>query len=178
VPIPYTKRKSMTDARHFCPDCGNIEIQITRKYILMPEAEDSGASANCPNCGWEGPLSSTVGAVTSESFWDMERVASVLLRVVAKHATGPFVQVMEFAGLLPRERRTTSADPAVIAEVRAHNEMRDEARDAVLREMLAATITAGFEEASKWHEYFSETHEHPAYAEAAGDEVYGGDSEA
>jgi predicted RNA-binding Zn-ribbon protein involved in translation (DUF1610 family) len=155
----------MADARHFCPDCGGIDIQITRQFVLLAEAEDTGATAKCPNCGWEGPLSKTVGAVTAEQFWDIERVGEVLLRVVSKHAAGPFVQVMEFVGLIPtkktleefadsigyEKKADLGADGDLKEKLAKYNEMVDSMREQVVKAMLAASITAGFEEAEKMH---------------------------
>ena len=154
------------DARHFCPECGGIDLQVQRQYILLAEAEDTGASARCPNCGWEGPLSKTVGAVSSEQFWDIERVGEVLLRVVSKHAAGPFIQVMEFTGLLPR-RREPGDDKDEAARV-AHNEIVDEMRTEVVRAMLSGAITGGFEAAERAHRAYAAklgTEVHPALAE-------------
>lgn len=163
----------MADARHFCPDCGSIDLQITRQFILVPKEEDTGATAKCPNCGWEGPLSKTVGAVTSEKFWDIEGVGEVLLRVVSKHAAGPFIQVMEFVGLLPRKKTPQEfavelgiikegdlgndllGDEGFSTRFHAYNTMVDQMREQVVRAMLAASITAGFEEAEKVHRAFS-----------------------
>lgn len=158
----------MADARHFCPDCGSIDLVIEDKLLVHvhPESEDTHR-AKCPNCGWEGPLGKTVGAVTTDQFWDIERVGEVLLRVVSKHAAGPFVQVMEFVGLLPRKMTLVDfaksvgavppdhvgdvADDSVISSWRAHCDMVDKMREGVVKAMLAASITAGFEEAERVH---------------------------
>jgi predicted RNA-binding Zn-ribbon protein involved in translation (DUF1610 family) len=144
----------MAEARHFCPDCGGIDIQIQRKHILLSEAEDTGATAKCPNCGWEGPLSSTVGAVTSEQFWDIEKIGEVLVRVVSKHAAGPFVQVMEFVGLMQKPLLELPADWTE-ADMRQHNELVASGREQVVKAMLAAAISAGFEEAEKVHRVYA-----------------------
>lgn len=160
----------MAEARHFCPDCGNIDIQVTRKFVLLTEEEDTGATAACPNCSWEGPLSKAVGAVSSEQFWDFQRVAEVLLRVVSKSAAGPFVQVMEFVGLLPKrmgiveyakEAEYRGSDPAsdtaLLDQFKEYNRFVEQAQDSVVRAMLEGALTAGFAEAEKWHRSYSET---------------------
>ncbi len=142
------------DARHFCPDCGGIDLAITKQFITLTNAENSGSTAKCPNCGWAGTLADTVGAASREGFWDIDRVGHVLLRVVAKHTAGPFIQVMEFVGLLPRARVLTpeqAADPKLVAEVQQHNEIVESARDGILHAVIGAAITAGFEEAEQWH---------------------------
>ena len=162
----------MADARHFCPDCGGIDLQISRQFILLDEAEDTGATAKCPNCGWGGPLSKTVGAVTSEQFWDINRIGDVLLRVVSKHAAGPFIQVMEFVGLFQRPM-TQDQVPAdwTDADIRQHNELVATGREQVVKAMLAAAISAGFEEAEKVHRTYAVTMNIPLHPALQGDEV-------
>jgi predicted RNA-binding Zn-ribbon protein involved in translation (DUF1610 family) len=173
----------MADARHFCPDCGSIDLQITRQFVLVSKEEDTGATAKCPNCGWEGPLSKTIGAVTSEEFWDIERVGDVLLRVVSRHAAGPFVQVMEFVGLLPRKKELREladelgypkdfpdlgGEGDLREKLAKYNTMVDQMREIVLKEMLAASISAGFEAAEKVHREFAaktKTRPHPMFLE-------------
>lgn len=144
----------MADARYFCPDCGSIDLEITEKSVIIsPDAKEG--HAKCPNCGWEGSLKDTVGAVTSEQFWDFKRVGDVLMRVIARHAAGPFVQVMEFVGLLPKKYATAPVNPDGSSwsakDLQEHNELVDLARERILRAMLAACITAGFEEAERVH---------------------------
>lgn len=154
----------MAEARHFCPDCGNIEIQVERKFILLTEEEDTGATASCPNCGWSGSLSKAVGAVSSEQFWDFRRIADVLMRVVSKSAAGPFIQVMEFVGLLPKrvglgefakmvsyEGADPALDPRLIDQFKKYNDFVEQAQDGVVRAMLEGALTSGFAEAEKWH---------------------------
>lgn len=167
----------MADARHFCPDCGNIELVIEDKLLVHVRPESEGAHrAKCPNCGWEGPLSKTVGAVTSEQFWDIERVGEVLLRVVSKHAAGPFVQVMEFVGLIPKKKTLKEFKEALEAQheelgiegaieerLVRYNAMVDHLREQVVKEMLAATITAGFEAAEKAHRLYAEKTKTPLH---------------
>jgi predicted RNA-binding Zn-ribbon protein involved in translation (DUF1610 family) len=154
----------VAEARHFCPDCGNIEIQVNRKFVLLSEEEDTGATAACPNCGWSGPLSKAIGAVSSEQFWDFRRVAEVLMRVVSKSAAGPFVQVMEFVGLLPKRMGVVeyakqaeyrgsdpSNDDALLGKFKEYNLLVEQAQDSVVRAMLEGALTFGFAEAEKWH---------------------------
>ena len=144
----------MAEARHFCPDCGSIDLVIERKYVTMSAAEDTGATAKCPNCSWDGALSKTLGAVSAEQFWDIERVGDVLLRVVQKNAAGPMVQVLEFAGLLPRLKQ--APDEEVTAAMLAdHNALAQQCRDIVMREVFEASITAGFAAAERAHRIYA-----------------------
>jgi ribosomal protein S27AE len=163
----------VADARHFCPDCGSIDL------VHTPIA----GNVKCPNCGWGGALSQTIGAVSREQFWDAERLAAVLLRVVTAHAAGPMVQVLEFAGILPRKigalevrgrevidggKRVVVETPEEMAEyiraaeirarspeTKAHNARVQQMRDAVMRRIFEAAITAGFEEAERQHRLYA-----------------------
>lgn len=146
----------MADARHFCPDCGGIDLQIDETTtIITLEGSKPQRTAQCPNCSWSGPLTATIGAVTTEQFWDFKRVGDVLMRVIGRHAAGPFVQVMEFVGLLPRPYETPpkNADGSMWSptDLRTHNRLVREAREEILRAMIGAAIAAGFETAEKWH---------------------------
>lgn len=172
----------MADARHFCPDCGNIELIVAETTIIT---DDRGAEARCPNCSWVGPLSGTVGAVSSEQFWDLNRISNVLLRVVSKYAAAPFVQVMEFIGLLPRpEHEGTPTDEWVEADyemaraARKNNQIVEEARDHVLKAMIGAAITAGFEEAERQHRIWAVKMNKPLHhvlrADPKDEKVFGG----
>lgn len=162
----------MADERHFCPECGGIDLIFEDKLISHIRPGAKGATpAKCPNCGWEGVLSETIGAVTKEVFWDIEKISSVLLRVVAKHAAGPFVQVMEFVGLLPRKMslilfaKSTGRVPSdhtgdvtdeqTIRAWREHETLVEESRDAVLKAMLTGALTAGFEAAERCHRVYA-----------------------
>lgn len=181
----------MADARHFCPDCGNIEIQVHRKFVLLSEEEDTGATASCSNCGWNGPLSKAVGAVSSEQFWDFRRVAEVLMRVVSKSAAGPFIQVMEFVGLLPKRLGIgefakmvayEGADPALdtrlIDQFKKYNDFVEQAQDGVVRAMLEGALTSGFAEAEKWHRMHaasSDTAVHNIFNEEGAEREFGGE---
>lgn len=178
----------MAEARHFCPDCGNIEIQVHRKFVLLSEEEDTGATATCPNCGWEGPLSKAVGAVSSEQFWDFQRVAEVLMRVVSKSAAGPFIQVMEFVGLLPKrmgiveyakEVECRSSDPAndsaLIDQFKEYNRLVEQAQDSVVRAMLEGALTSGFAEAEKWHRAHASATDTPVNPILDADREFGGE---
>ena len=178
----------MADARHFCPDCGSIDIQITRKFVLLSEEEDTGATADCPNCGWSGALSKAVGAVSSEQFWDFERVAEVLMRVVSKSAAGPFVQVMEFVGILPKRLgikeyakevsfagNDPAADPALLDGFKKYNAFVEQAQDGVVRAMLEAALTAGFAEAERWHRAHATFNNTPVHQVFEAEREFGGE---
>ena len=172
----------MADARHFCPDCGNIELIVAETTIIT---DDRGAEARCPNCSWVGPLTGTIGAVSSEQFWDLSRISNVLLRVVSKYAAAPFVQVMEFVGLMPKiEYEGVPADDweesdyERAREVRKNNQIVEEARDNVLKAMIGAAITAGFEEAEKQHRVWAVKMNKPLHhvlqADPKDEKVFGG----
>jgi hypothetical protein len=156
----------MADSRYFCPDCGSIDLEITEKSVIIsPDAKEG--RAKCPNCGWEGTLKDTIGALTTEQFWDYKRVGDILMRVIAKHAAGPFVQVMEFVGLLPRKHPSPPVNPDgsvwSAADTQLHNELVDTARERILRAMLAATITAGFEESERVHRLWATKFNQPLH---------------
>jgi len=138
----------MAEARHFCPDCGSIDLIFTRGRVLVSADQNAATTANCPNCTWSGTLSETIGAITSEQFWDVERVGRVLLRVVSRHGAGPIVQVLEFVGILPRIK-TAPDDETPAERLRAYNTWVLSSRDLVMREIFTAAITAGFETAQK-----------------------------
>jgi len=155
----------MTQARYFCPDCGSIDLNINIGITK---------TASCPNCSWEGPLSQTVGAVTSEQFWDSERVGEVLLRVLATKAAGPVVQVLEFIGLLPRKKVAVAELTETEAEdLQRWNAAAQQARDAVMRSLMAAALSAAFEEAEKQHRAFAIATDTPVH-DVIADKVFGG----
>jgi hypothetical protein len=117
----------MPEVRNTCPDCGSIDVEIAR-----PGLHTAGeAEAHCPNCEWSGVERNTIGVVTSENFWDIERVGAVLLRVISKWGVGPMCQVFEFVGLIEKDD--------------------EEARSEILREASAACIQAAFETAHTIH---------------------------
>ncbi len=141
----------MAESRHFCPDCGSIDIRAVDGSDLI--STPGSRTMECPNCSWKGPISDTLGAVSSEAFWDIERVGDVLIRVLAKHGAGPLVQVLEFVGLLPRMKTVSASDDLppkeVLDKLAAYNEIVQRCRDAVMREIFTAAITAAFEAAEK-----------------------------
>lgn len=180
------------DARHFCPDCGSIDLIITNEELRDAEGK-SLARVECPNCGFRGPISATIGAVTQQQFWDAERVGEVMMRTLAIHGAGPLVQCLEFIGLLPRKRAKMEfrgpkdyepGSPQMQAKALYDdpstpkwNEAAQRARDAVMRRIMEAAITAGFEEAERANRIFAietETDTHPIFKE---DDVreFGGD---
>lgn len=177
----------MTEARHFCPDCGNIDLVIN-KAVLAGQT----SSANCPICSWSGPLNKTIGAVTTEQFWDADRIGDVLLRVMATRGAGPIVQALEFIGLLPRKREKPAHPggrmPEEVLEYERDlavwndpttpewNRLAQAARDAVMQRIMEAAIVAAFEEAERQNRLFAiatGTDIHPALKE---EEEFGGDS--
>lgn len=110
-----------------CPECGYIDL--VRKTSIVDDA------CNCPNCGWKGRVSDTVGFATTEQIWDIERVGSVLLRVLMINAAGPLIQCLEFVGLLPR-----------IEDGDFSKEEAQTMRDNVMKKVCEVTIKTVFEE--------------------------------
>lgn len=125
----------MPDARHFCPECGSIDIVVDKVSVVS--ADEAGHStATCPNCSWSGSLSDSVGAVTSDQFWDAEKIGEVLLRVIATNASGPLIQALEFVGLLPKD-----------AEHGGNREWAtycQDSRDHVMRQVFEVAVVAAF----------------------------------
>jgi hypothetical protein len=178
----------VAEARHFCPDCGNIDLVIT-KAVLAGQT----SSASCPSCAWSGPLNKTIGAVTTEQFWDADRIGDVLLRVMATRAAGPLVQALEFIGLLPRKRERPERLPTNYTQEEMEawekarnlfeepstpewNRLAQASRDAVMQRIMEAAITAAFEETERQNRLFAiatNTDIHPVLK--AGDEEFGGD---
>lgn len=141
----------MADARHFCPDCGSIDLVIDPLVLAGAEAS---RNASCPNCSWQGTLSKTIGAVTSEEFWDAERIGDVLIRVIHMRAAGPLVQTLEFIGLIPR-MKTAPADDIPDDKIDLHNELTQKFRDHVMRAIMEAAITAAFESSVQAREVYN-----------------------
>jgi predicted RNA-binding Zn-ribbon protein involved in translation (DUF1610 family) len=170
----------VVEARYFCPDCGSIDLQIFNAELCDDEGKSLGR-AECPNCAWKGPLTATIGAMTTERMWDANRVGDLMLRVMAVHAAGPLVQALEFVGLLPRQRLLPMPPPPgsspeeqvkYESDLAIYNDpstMRwnraaQEARDSVMRKIMEGAITAGFEEAERVNRLFAiatETDIHP-----------------
>lgn len=185
----------MGEARHFCPDCGSIDIEIINRDLRDDKGNSLGR-AECPNCGWKGALTQTIGAVSTEQFWDAERVGEVMMRTMAIHAAGPLVQCLEFIGLLPRKRYkpedkldhhvNEESKKKYEAELALFNDPSTEkwnaaaqrARDAVMRRIMEAAITAGFEEAERVNRLFAietETDIHPMLKQEEEVREFGGD---
>ncbi len=148
------------EAHYACPDCGSIDLSIRGEGLKAPDG-GSLAKAECPNCAWAGGLSDTVGFATTENVWTVERVGEVLLRVSAKHAAGPMVQVLEFTGLIPKTLE--KAPPAEEnqgrnwseEELNNHNELAQIIRDRVMRRTFEAFIVAAFEEAAHCNKLYA-----------------------
>jgi hypothetical protein len=143
---------------------------ISNQGLRGPDGE-SMAWAECPNCSWKGPLSKTIGAVTSEQFWDAKRVGEAMIRVMAVHGAGPLVQALEFIGLLPRKRLQPEKTNDFVPELKEQYERElalfkdpstpkwnieaQKSRDAVMQRIMEAAITAGFEEAERQNRRFA-----------------------
>ena len=127
----------MTTARYSCPSCGSIDISVS----------EITSTWSCPICEARGELRDAVGFVTTESVWDIEKVAEVSLRVVAKHSAGPLLQLWEFVGIVPLQgwpARPAGAGPRRRAH-EAWNARVQEIRDNVLRAVMASSLSAAFE---------------------------------
>lgn len=138
----------MADARHFCPECGSIDLEIAS--LIEAPVEGGTRKARCVNCSWEGYLSQTIGAVTSEQFWDIERIGEVLIRVITTRAAGPLVSTLEYIGILPPMNRTPleNSDRSENAQrIRHYNELAQKAKDHVMRAITEAAVTAAFNSA-------------------------------
>lgn len=164
----------MPDLKYFCPDCGAIELDINRSPIITGPGDEGGAgTASCTNCAWEGPISSMIGAATTQQFWDAERVGDVLLRVLAKTAAGPMIQCLEFIGILPKYKTEPDEDvPA--SKLEAHNRLVEVTQTHVLRSVLSGAIAEGFVAAEQAHRLYSEamgTELHQVFREPEGDQV-------
>lgn len=125
----------MTTARYSCPSCGSIDISVS----------EITSTWSCPICEARGELRDAVGFVTTESVWDIEKVAEVSLRVVAKHSAGPLLQLWEFVGIVPRMKEITREITG--PRRRAHeawNARVQEIRDNVLRAVMASSLSAAF----------------------------------
>lgn len=157
------------EARHFCPQCGFIDIIIENQGLKGPDGK-SLATATCPNCGWAGGLNETLGGI-GRGFWDAERVGNLLIGVLARSAAGPLVQALEYVGLLPKE-----AQPKEYAacDSKVYVDAVIEARNVVMRRILEASITAAFEEAMEQQKLFMAKVGEPDYTEE--EDTFGGDA--
>lgn len=171
----------MADARYFCPDCGSIDLKIEQMALTAPAGT---RECECPNCGWKGPISKTIGAATTQQFWDTQRVGEVMIRTMAIHGAGPLVQCLEFIGLLPKKLdvpKVGEDNDLSVEELQRrtkHNVAAQIARDAVMQEICTAAITAGFTEAQKQNKLFAIAVDgdiHPMFKEDEKDTIFGGD---
>lgn len=151
----------MSDPTYMCPDCGFNELTISGKGLKAADGS-SLAKSSCPNCSWEGPLSATVGVLTTERLWTSNAIGDLMLRLVTKHAAGPMVQAYEFIGLLPKSRDVRAespegADPSAddVAEAEEHNELVQACRNHVMRAIFSAAIEAGFAAAEEAHRFYA-----------------------
>jgi hypothetical protein len=116
----------MAELVRSCPDCGSIDVEVAGEVVIDPLK-----GAICPNCDWKGTVNETVGVASSEDFWTIERVGSVLLRVISKWGAGPMCQVFEYVGILEKDDQA--------------------ARDVIMQAASAACIQAAFEAAHSIH---------------------------
>lgn len=144
------------EVRNTCPDCGSLDVEV--KTALVVVAGDSVEdTARCANCAWEGPASQIRVFATTQQLWDIERVGSVALRVISKHAAGPLVQLWEFVGILPRSRQITREVTGKRKKAaNEYNNKVNEVRGEVMREVFAAALEAAFNTAAKAREKYPE----------------------
>ena len=135
----------MAEVQHFCPDCGAIDLVTQGEGVLDKEGR-STATATCPNCSWSGPLSDSLGAATTERFFNIDKVGEILLRVITKNAAGPLVQVLEYLGLLPRFVEYEG--------VKGAEEMIQQARDYTMRRILSSALETSMEASLEAQEQF------------------------
>lgn len=142
----------MVSAKHACPDCGCLDLEIAGKGIYDKDG-GSLAKATCPICAWSGSLKDTVGIATSEALYDIETLAVSALRVVSKHAAGPLIQLFTWYGLippmLPKNTKLVPKD-----KVKEYNEVIQRIRDHVMRATFEAAITSAFNSASDMHQKY------------------------
>jgi hypothetical protein len=122
----------MAEARYFCPECGSMELSASVDEVVLAKSADSlrgSESATCHLCGWSGTLKETLGAVSSEEFYDIEKIGNILLRVFAKHGTGPIYQSLVLVGLIEKDDEV--------------------AKDKVLKAVTEAALTAAFSTAAE-----------------------------
>lgn len=127
----------MTTARYSCPSCGSIDLELKGTVVQH---------WTCVVCGARGEMKDTVAFVTSETVWDIEKVAEVSLRTLAKHSAGPLLQLWEFVGIVPRMKETTREVTGPRRRAyEAWNARVQEIRDNVLRAVMASSLSAAFE---------------------------------
>lgn len=177
---------SDSDPVYMCPDCGFNELKIQGEGLKGPDGE-SLARAGCPNCAWEGPLSATIGVLTTERLWTSKAVGDLMIRLVSRHAAGPMVQAYEFIGLLPKMRDAQAECPegAVpsdedIKAVAEHNELAQACRNHVMKEIFTAAVSAGFTAAEEAHRFYATKTNTPLHhvlreEESSGEREFGGD---
>lgn len=125
----------MADVRRFCPTCGFIDLEIGTIQV------------SCPNCSWTGTLEETVlAAESTEKFYGIEEIGSLLINVAATHAAGPLLQTMQHVGLLPRTDTPGKSEE--------YNAAAQAATDHVMRRILEGCVKAAFEAAGEAHEQY------------------------
>ena len=145
----------MAEAHHFCPECGAIDLTVEGRGVLDGEGTSVG-TATCPNCSWHGPLSATTGMVSSESFFDINKVGDILLRVISTNAAGPLVQVLEYLGLIPRDADFVGVEGAE-AKIQ---DARDHVMQRILADALDAAFTGAQEATDGFKSWLKATHPH------------------
>lgn len=144
---------SNIETRHVCPQCANIELEVSEAQVIADGP--SASKAYCPACQWAGPLNEVQLLASSDAMWDLQRTWNLLLVVMHKHGAGPMIQALEFLGYLPRELQAANEDVPEHA-LEAHNQLAQELRDKVSRAMFEAlvtsVITSSTEAWKEWHD--------------------------
>ncbi len=128
------------EVQYFCPVCQSIELEfdVGGLRLVGPDGKPMSGKAKCQLCGWHGSSAEVVGALSenNQTWWTPERVANALLYGISKVAAGPAIQLLELIGLVPKiegsEEEQSSARMV---------------REAVLKSILEAVVTAAFETA-------------------------------
>lgn len=165
-----------TTQQQFCPKCAYIGVIVAK------------GQAECPLCQWKGEARETLGAITTETFWDEKKVGDLLIAILARHSAGPLVQALEHIGLLPKmvtiptdlvegtpeysKARERFYDPLTPK----WNAAAQKARDATMTAIMEASLTTAFNEAVKQHKLFAiatDSQQHPMIEQA--EREFGGD---
>lgn len=167
----------MTTQQQFCPKCAYIGVIV------------ANGRAECPLCQWKGEARETLGAITTETFWDEKKVGDLMLVVLARHAAGPLIQALEHIGLLPRMITLPGADlvegTAEYSKARERfydpltpkwNEAAQVARNATMQAIMEASLTTALTEAVRQNKLFAiatDSQQHPMIEQ--NEREFGGD---
>lgn len=140
----------MTEVARFCPKCMSIDVEDKPTLLL----EGSQPEMSCLICGHTFTRAESVAAISGEGFWTIEKIANVVMMTVTRHASGPFLQVMEFVGLLPKaydRDNFTKFTGYSVDKYAEYLEIRAEMINETVKAMVEGVITNGFNEAAQQH---------------------------